>query len=1490
MTESNVVELKDKRKSGAGVGAVMVVGGGIAGMQSALDLANSGFKVYLVERNTAIGGRMSQLDKTFPTNDCAMCVISPKLVEVDKNLNIEIITNAEVMALEGEVGNFDVTVRQHPRYVDLEKCTSCGDCFKVCPVSIPNDFNYNLDEKNAVYKRYPQGIPNAYAITKAERAPCVLTCPTGINVQGYVALTGDGKFEEAYKLITERNPFPSVCGRVCHHPCEEKCNRGEIDEPVAINNIKRFASEWVKKKRDKEGYLPEKPAIDPSKPKIAIVGGGPSGLTCARDLILDGYQVSLFEAEEKLGGAMRFGIPKYRLMEEYLDWDIKNIVDLGLDVKTGKRLGKDFTIKSLKENGYKAVYLGIGLPVARKVPFKGADLNGVLWGMDFLSSVSKGDKPKLGKKVVVIGGGNVAVDVAMTAKREGADEVSIVSLECREEMPAHEWEIQDAVDEGVKLNPSWGPDEILGKDGKVTGIKLVQCTCVFDPNGKFNPQFDKTCENKIDADTIIIAIGQAADLGWINDDSPVEKQGGGIKSDSLTLSTNVEGIFCGGDVAYGPKSVVEAINQGHEAAESIRRFVEGRNISEGRKKPDREAAKVPKDRPYYKRKRYVADKTPVADRKGNYKEVEHTFDEMAAVDEAKRCVACGICSECLQCVVACLPGAIDHSQVAEDSSIRVGTVVLAPGFDLFDAYKKPEYGYGQYQNVITSMEMERTFSASGPYQGHVSRPSDKKLPARIAWLQCVGSRDATIGKEYCSSVCCTYATKQATLAKDHYGDKVGATIFLNDLRTFGKGFDRYYNSAVQKYGVRYVKSFISTIKEVPGTKNLLIKYINEEGQLVEDEFDLVVLSMGLVPSESSKDLAERMKIDVNEYGFTKRQDMRPGETSRKGIFVAGVFEAPKDIPETVMSASSAAALSSELLSSSRGTMVSNKIYPEEKDVTGREPRVGVFVCHCGINIAGVVDVPAVVEYARTIPGVVHVENNLFTCSTDTQVKIKEMIEEHDLTRVVVASCSPRTHEPLFQDTIMEAGLNKYLFDMANIRDQCSWVHASNHGNATEKAKDLVRMSIARVKTLEMLHELPFIVNQDALVIGGGIAGLTAALGVANQGYMTHLVEITEELGGNARHLYYTLEGSEPKKYLADLINKVNANEKIKVHLKSKVIKYSGHVGNFTTEIEKDGKRDSVTHGAIIVATGGVEYKPVEYLYGKNDHVLTQVELEKRIAENSTSLQQVKSVTMIQCVGSRDAEHPYCSRYCCSAAIKNALRLKELNPDMNINILYRDIRTYAFKELYYKKARDLGINFLSYDEEKKPEVSAGEGGNLKIINYDRGLKAGLEMESELLVLSAAIRSNPEAKMIAQALKLPNDADNFFLEAHMKLRPLDFANVGVFLCGLAHSPKLVEESISQAKGAVSRACTVLSKHEMMVGGIVSHVNEEHCVACLTCVRICPYGVPKINNKGVAEIAEASCQGCGNCVSACPRKAIELYHYKDDQIISKCEVIYA
>jgi heterodisulfide reductase subunit A-like polyferredoxin len=1468
------------------VGAVMVVGGGIGGIQASLDLVNSGFKVYLVEETTAIGGRMAQLDKTFPTNDCSMCIISPKLVEVGKDKNIEIITNAKIESVVGAVGSFEVTIQEDPRYVNLEKCTGCGECAKNCPVELLDEFNMNLARRNVIHKRYPQAIPNAYAISKADRAPCVITCPTNINIQGYVSLVAAGKFEEAYNLILERNPLPSICGRVCHHPCEEKCNREEIDEAVAINNLKRFAAEKVRQMRKKSGIKVEKAEINPEKPKIAVIGGGPSGLTCARELILQGYTVTIFEAEEKLGGAMRYGIPKYRLPDEYLDWDIQNIIDLGIKVKTGMKLGRDFTIKSLKQEGFKSIYICIGLPLSRKVPFKGADLSGVLWGLDFLRDVNLGANIHVGKKVIVIGGGNVAIDVAMTAKRQGAEKVLVISLECRDEMPAHEWEIQDAIDEGIELNPAWGPTEIIGNDGAVKGIRLVKCSCVFDPDGKFNPQFDSTCTSETDADTIIIAIGQSADLSWIGDDSPVEKNGPGIKANPVTLETNIEGVFAGGDVVYGPKSIVEAIEQGHRAAESIRRFDYGRDLSFQREKEDKPVAVVPKDRPYNDLPRHTTQKTPATERAGmgNYTEVEHTFTEEMAVAEASRCLECGICCECMQCVKACLAEAIMHDDVPRTRSISVGSLILSPGFAPFDPSIKGMYGYGRYSNVVTSMEFERILSASGPFRGEVIRPSDRNHPTRVAWIQCVGSRDASCGNDYCSSVCCMYATKQAIIAREH-DKRIEPTIFYIDIRAFGKEFDAYYERAIKEHGVIYIRSMVSNLLEKPDTKNITIRYVDVNGLSREEDFHMVVLSIGLTPSHNTRDLCHRLDIELDNHGFCATTTFEPLKTSRDGVYACGAFQSPKDIPETVVQASGAAAYAGGILSEARGELIEEIIYPEEKDVSGQEPRVGVFVCNCGINIGGFVDVPGIKAYAAALPHVVFADENLYTCSQDTQQKIRNAIIENDINRVVVASCSPRTHETLFRSTIREAGLNKYLFEMANIRDQCSWVHQNERENATRKAKDLVRMAVANAALLQPLEELTLDVNPKGLVIGGGHAGMCAALRLAEQGFEVTLVEKEAELGGNLKDIYYTIRGDDVQSYLNNLIEQVESNPKITVIKDAVIDGFEGYKGNFITSllIGPTMRAMKVDHGITIVATGGEESKPSEYLYGEDSRVLTQKDLEKQIVRDPDSMRNAGTFVMIQCVGSRDENRPYCSRICCSVAVKNALKIKKMNPSARIYILYRDMRTYGLLEKYYTSARQSGIVFIRYDLVRKPEAIV-ERGLLFVSVYDPIIGVTIKLNPDLLILSSAIVPH-ENEELATLLKINRTRDNFYLEAHMKLRPVDFTTEGIYMCGMAHMPKLIEETVAQAAAAASRAATVLSKEKLQADGVVAKVNHDLCAACLTCVRACAFGVPFINSEGVAEINPALCQGCGTCASECPGKAIELQHYRDSQIIAKC-----
>ncbi|MBI2869907.1 MAG: FAD-dependent oxidoreductase [Chloroflexi bacterium] len=1469
------------------VGAVMVVGGGIAGMQSSLDLANSGFKVFLVEETSAIGGRMSQLDKTFPTNDCSMCMISPKLIEIDKNLNIELLTNTRVQSVEGEEGDFTVTVLKKPRYIDLKKCTGCGDCAQACPVSLANEFEMGLNQRKATFKRYPQAIPSAFSITKAARPPCKLSCPAGCNGQGYVALISQGKYVEAVDHIKKTIPLPSTLGRICHHPCEQACNRGDVDQPIAIATLKSFVSDLVRQRR-KDGQLPpeEKPVIDLAKPKVAVVGAGPSGITCAYELVKKGYPVTIFEAASRPGGQLQSSIPRYRLPKDVLADDIKDIMDSGIELKLNSPINDRSALDGLKKQGYQAVYLAIGAQKSRGLPIPGAELPGVLLALDFLRKANLDEDTGIGKRVVVIGGGNVAMDVARTARRLGAAEVHAVCLESRTEMPAHAWEIEEAAEEGVDIQPSWGPRQIIAGDGKVAGIEFEKCTAVFDSQKRFSPVFDKGVTQKFDCDTVIIAIGQAADPGMLEQKTGIKSNRGFIVADPLTLITGEPGVFAGGDAVTGPKSAVEAIQQGQEAAISIERYLTGQDLRQGRQLPRETPAPLPEGEHDWK-PRVSMTKIALERRISGFDELEPGFTEEEALREARRCLNCGFCSECLQCVAACQAKAIDHAMKPETVKLRVGAVVLAPGFEPFDAALKSEYGYGRMPNVVTSLEFERILSASGPFQGQVKRPSDGKHPVKVAWIQCVGSRDETCGRDYCSSVCCMYATKEAIIAREH-DSHIQPTIFYNDMRAFGKGFERYYESAKAKFGVRYVKSVVSGIKELQQGKNLLLDYYNGEGKQTE-EFDMVVLSVGLVPSKSAAGLASTFGIKTDRFGFCQTEELSPNITSRPGVYVAGAFDRPMDIPEAVMSASSAASLAAQSVAQARGTLVTEKVYPPELELDHQAPRIGVFVCRCGTNIARVVDVPNVAEYAKTLPNVVHAEENLYTCSTDTQAKIIQTILEKKLNRVVVASCSPRTHEPLFQDTIRDAGLNKYLFDMANIRDQCSWVHATHMPEATDKARDLVRMAAARAGTLRPLHQTRADIKRKALVIGGGLSGMTAALSLAAQGFESALVERATELGGNLKHVHYTEDGADPQALLASLVRRVESEPRITVFKGAELRETSGFLGNYRTSILVDGRTEDIEHGVVILATGGVEYKPVEYLYGKSNRVLTQRELEEKLAGGGLDAGKLKSVVMVQCVGSREEPHMYCSRICCREAIKNALLLKKANPALQVYVLYRDIRTYGRHELKYREARDLGVTFIRYEVDRKPEV-AQNGGGLDVRVFDSVLGTDIKLEPDLVVLSAGIRPQPDAEEFASKLKLPLTQDKFYMEAHMKLRPLDFVNDGMYLCGLAHSPKSIEESVIQARGAVARAMTVLSQPYLMVGGVVSVVDPTRCVACLTCVRSCPFKVPRINSEGVAYIEAAACQGCGICAGACPRKAITLQHYSDEQVMAKSAVLCA
>jgi len=993
---------------------------GISGTQSALDLADAGFKVYLLDSKTSIGGVMAQLDKTFPTNDCSMCIMAPKLVSAGRNPDIEIITNAEVLGMSGSAGNFTVRVKKNPRYVDIEKCTGCGICAQKCPTKVPNSFDMGLSKRRAIYALFPQAVPLKYAIDAAH----------------------------------------------CIH------------------------------------------------------------------------------------------------------------------FKTGK---------------------------------------------------------------------------------------------------------------------------------------------------------------------------------------------------------------------------------------------------------------------------------------------------------------CGLCKK------NCPAGAVDFDQKGEEVDLRVGSVIVSPGFSPYAPPAANEYGYGAYPNVVTSMEFERILSASGPYGGHVQRPSDGKAPSKIAFIQCVGSRDART-HPYCSAVCCMYATKEAIIAREH-SPGLETTIFFMDMRAFGKEFEYYYIRAQAEYGVRYIRSRAPSVSELLGG-NLRIRYESEEGVLRQDDFDMVVLSVGLVPPAGLDPLSKRLGFALNGDGFVAADQFSPVETSAPGVFASGAVTGPKDIPDTVAQASGAAALASRVIASERGKMATTKEYPPERDFTGRRPRVGVFVCHCGINIGGTVKVPDVVEYAKTLPGVVHAEDNLYSCSQDAQKRIREKMKEHDLNRVVVAACTPRTHEPLFQETCREAGVNPGLFEMANIRDQCSWVHMHQPVEATAKAKKLVRAAVAKARNLQPLTRGRTSARKSALVIGGGISGMTAAAELSAQGIPVTLVERRPSLGGLAARLHETVEGHDVPAKLKALQDAIGRDPNIAVHTGATIKSISGYIGNFKTVVEvagsggkggtgtTPGHEVTVEHGVVIVATGGGEYRPDEHLYGKDPRIMTQLEMDDHLLHGD--MPPASTAVFIQCVGSRNSKRGYCSRVCCSAAVKNAIVLKKKDPGARVWVLYRDMRTYGFREEWFMKAREMGVEFLRHEDDELPQVELS-GNRLSVTVREPVLGRKIVLHPDIVVLSAAMLPPEGSDVLAKMLKVPLTRDGFFLEAHMKLRPVEFATSGVYLCGVCAGPKFMDECISQASAAAMKAVAAVQRGYIETEPCISEIREDRCSQCQNCLRVCPFSAIDIVDGKVKVIPEL-CKGCGLCNAACPSGAIQQRGFKDNQVLDQ------
>ncbi len=842
--------------------------------------------------------------------------------------------------------------------------------------------------------------------------------------------------------------------------------------------------------------------------------------------------------------------------------------------------------------------------------------------------------------------------------------------------------------------------------------------------------------------------------------------------------------------------------------------------------------------------------------------------------------------KCRACEKFCPTKAINFEDKEKKLNLNVGAVILAPGFKPFDPSLYLTYKYVRYPNVVTSMEFERILSATGPYQGHLQRPSDHKSPRKIAWLQCIGSRDIHhCDHSYCSSVCCMYAIKEAVIAKEHGGSDLDCAVFYMDMRTHGKDFERYYDAARQKHGVRFIRSRIPTIETVHESDDLLIPYVNENGEVVEERFDMVVLSAGLEISHDVLELAAKLGIDLTEGHFCKTDSFSPVRTSREGIFACGAFQGPKDIPQSVIEASSAAAEAGALLSEARNTVTKRKEVPSEKNRENARPRIGVFVCHCGINIGGIIDVRAVRDYAAALPFVEFATDNLFTCSTDTQDMIARLIRDKDLNRIVVAACTPKTHEPLFQETMVNAGLNKYLFEMTNIRNQDSWVHKDDPGKATEKAMDLVRMAVAKVALMTPLKEAEVEINQRALVVGGGISGMVAARTLSGQGYRVTVVERTNALGGQAQSLFRTWKGEDVRNRLAELIRSVEQDSNIAVSLGTVLSRVEGFVGNFKSTLASDAGEQVVEHGVAVLATGAQEHKPEEYLYGKDPRVVTHLDLDRRFLDRDPSLKEIKTAVFIQCVGSREPHRPYCSRVCCTHSIESALQLKELNPDMNVYILYRDIRTYGEREYLYRKARLEGILFIQFSRDQKPTVGSASDG-LVIEVMDQNLGQTVEMKADILALAGAIVPYQDPSL-AQLFKVPVNEDGFFVEAHAKLGPSEFATDGVFLCGMAHYPKPIDESVAQAQAASSRAVTLLAREKLMVSGTVAYSNPVVCSSCGVCVEVCPYSAPSFIVKGPfagkAEVNPVLCKGCGLCVASCRSGALNLRGFEEGQIMA-------
>ncbi len=893
----------------------LVVGGGVAGMQAAIDIANQGFKVTLLEKSSSIGGVMAQIDKTFPTLDCSACILTPRLSEVSRHPNIDLLTYSEIKSVTGETGDFRVRVHRHSRYVDESKCSGCGDCIPVCPVEVPNRFDGNLGFRKAIYTPFPQATPNVVTVDKKGEPACRATCPAEVNAQGFVTMMRHGKFDEALEIVRRSIPFPGVLGRVCISFCEAECERGMLDESVSIRNLHRFLADYERA----HGAAPVEAKID-KKERIAVVGAGPGGISCAYHLARMGYPVTVFERREKAGGMLRYSIPEYRLPREILDEEIQRVVDMGVKIKTSTSVK---SLHDLLEKGFRAVFVATGAWESNRLGVAGEEVDGVVHAIKFLEDVNNGEKVSVGERVVVVGGGDAAIDSARVARRLGAKEVTLVYRRSHVEIPAIPSEVEDAKVEGVKFMLLTNPVEILSSKDKITGIRCVQMRLGEpDHSGRRRPVPIPNSEFTMAVDELIIAVGQSTDQRGVQTELECTEWGT-VKADPVTLATNVPGIFVGGDVFTGPNTVVKAVGHGKHAAISIDRFIRGLDLMEGRAKDRHRVQSYEVDKSnVLVEARASMPKQGLESRKRDFSEVELGFSEARAIQESERCLGCAVCCECERCVDACTREAIDHHMSDEVVDLHVGAIVLATGYKLFDVAQYPQYGYGKIPNVITAMEFERLINAAGPTHGHLIRLTDGKVPKSIGFVQCVGARDVQKGVPFCSRVCCMYGIKNAVMAKEHHQD-ADVTVYYADIRAFGKGFEEFYEMARTRFGVNFVRGRVAEVMEDKKNDKLLVRVEDTEtGDLHDVPHDLVIISPGIQPPEGLEDLAVELNMDLSEEGYVQVHDavLTPVDTDVPGVFVAGCADGPKDIPDSV-SAGSAAAM--------RATIILSKVDRED---------------------------------------------------------------------------------------------------------------------------------------------------------------------------------------------------------------------------------------------------------------------------------------------------------------------------------------------------------------------------------------------------------------------------------------------------------------------------------------------------------------------------------------------------------------------------------